>query len=179
MSVLGPVFRVARIIWVVMTSDWHNSMCSSSSLSKCERLGVQLGRVRGWSPRRQPEGKLSHQPAPRLELQTTSFFPSNPDYFYRWKTTWKHSLKRERIFSRDCNSSTVISGCVSTLHHHRSCFLLFTLYLAASHQGASAANFGDPGKDGGQLGLWLPCQLPQGTHLECSHSDTHWEQILR
>ena len=59
------------------------------------------------------------------------FFPSNPDSFYRWKTTWKHSLKRERIFSRDCNSSTVISGCVSTLHHHRSCFLLSTLYLAA------------------------------------------------
>ena len=75
MSMFGPGFRVARIIWVVMTSNWHISMCSSSSLSKCERLGVQLGRVRGWSPRRQPEWKLSHQPAPRLELQTTSFFP--------------------------------------------------------------------------------------------------------
>ena len=155
-----------------MTSNWHISMCSSSSLSKCERLGVQLGRVRGWSPRRQPERKLSHQPAPRLELQTTSFFRQIQILFVAVRQ-FGNKPEHQSSHSGAFNSSTVISGCVSTLHHHRSCFLLFTLYLAASHQGASAANFGDPGKDGGQLGLRLPCQLPQGTHLECAHSDSH------
>ena len=37
-------------------------------------------------------------------------------------------------------------------------------------------------KDGGrsgQLGLRLPRQLPQGTHMERTHSHPHWEQITR
>ena len=117
-----------------MTSNWHISSSSSSSsslVSKCERLGVQLGRVRGWSPRRQPERKLSQQPAPRLELQTTSFFFRQIQILFVAGRQFGNKPEHQSSHSGDCNSSIVISDCVSTITTVPAFYFLHCTWLLA------------------------------------------------